>query len=274
MKKSSIVTIFIILLSFSSLAFSATWDKGGMNDPSYFKLATSTFDKLPLSGRVKNLPMTSAHWLHKNGGISWQYQIQGKSKPLLTKKEVLRGLDTIELSPAEKYDIARGDYSFSLTKQERISQKNYKYEWEGHCHGWVVASLKYPISKTKNITIINKDGVEIVFYPQDIMAILSYFEGVKQTSWDYWAIEHKIPWYMDSKGFTKDSQRIQELIKSLQNKRLRKKITKLYDKAQQEDNFRKGLMKQVVSYKNDFYTPYIGIKNKKDERNETKMNEK
>lgn len=265
------IIILLTSLIFTSVALCASWQEGGMNDPSYFHLQTQKLSKLPLEGRINNIPMTSAHWLHKNGGIAWRYQKNSIQKDLLTKEEALNGADTSFLSPAEKYDLARGDYSFSLTHQEEISQKNYKYEWEGHCHGWVSASLKYSLPK-QEVIFVNKDGVTIIFYPQDIMAILSYFEGVKQTPWDYWVIEHKLPWHLQNAKYSQDSEDIWELINSIQNQVLKNAVSSDFKNSESKHVFEQLLLKKVKNYSFTFKTPYVGVKNFKDEEELNDLN--
>jgi len=45
--------------------------------------------------------------------------------------------------------------------------------WEGICHGWAPAAIHY--EEPNNVTMKNKDGLEIPFGSSDVKALLSYF---------------------------------------------------------------------------------------------------
>lgn len=253
--------IFTILILNTGEA--SVWEKNGMNDPSFFNLTTQKFQRLPKTGFSKNRVLSSSHWLHKNGGISFRWQTNLKQYEFLKRKDLQNGFPIKDLSPAEKYDLLRGDYNFSLARQERISSVNYKYEWEGHCHGWVSAGLKYSIP-TEPVTLKNKDGIEILFYPQDIMAILSYFEGVRQTPWDFWVVEHKLPWLLENVKFEKNLARIVSIINSIQDKDLREDVLRKYSQSTNKKVFQEYLLEFVSKFNLSFYSPYVGVKNNKD----------
>ncbi len=255
----ALFTITVILFSFYTTAKEGIWKKGGMNDPSFFNLKEKSLNNLPLKGSLNYIPMTSTHWLHQFGGISYNYHRKSPTE-FLTKKQLLKKKMISNLSPAEKYDILRGDYNYTMTKQERLSQKNYKNPWEGHCHGWVVAALRFKLP-TKEKTLINKDGIKILFYPQDIMAIYSYFEGMKQTPWDYWVIDHKLPWHFEKYGFEKDSPKTKSLISSIQFSPLKEAILNEYRITKDHSSFKTILSNRSKNYNLPFYTPYLGLKN-------------
>lgn len=237
------------------LSFSFKWKDKGMNDPTYFNLQTLDYKNLSKSASLSFVPVTSTHWLHQAGGIARRYQSKNPTEyNILSKEEVFKSSDLSMLSPAEKYDLLLGNYDFPLTKQERVSMKNYKNPWEGHCHGWGVVSLSYDIPN-EAVTLKNSDGLKIIFEPQDVIAILSYFEGMKQTPWDYWVIDHKLPSYLDKYKDHIDKNRVNEMLNSLQSKALRAKLVKTKD-------LRAKLIEETKKYKLDFYSPYVGVINK------------
>ncbi len=49
-----------------------------------------------------------------------------------------------ELSPAEKFDILRGDFADTLTTAVRRESDFSAVSWAGLCHGWAQAALAYP----------------------------------------------------------------------------------------------------------------------------------
>jgi hypothetical protein len=83
------------------------------------------------------------------------------------------------LSPAEKYDFAVGDTSFSLTRfswaQGARSYEKYGRvaSWMGICHGWAgAAHMNVPIPEAP-VTVVAASGVPVTFYPQDVKALQS-----------------------------------------------------------------------------------------------------
>jgi hypothetical protein len=84
------------------------------------------------------------------------------------------------LSPAEKYDLAMGDYEFSLARNAwdrgaRVYEKSGEVpKWVGFCHGWAAAAhMGVPIpAKPVRVTAVN--GTPVTFYPQDVKALQSF----------------------------------------------------------------------------------------------------
>ncbi len=88
---------------------------------------------------------------------------------------------SLYLSPAEKYDIARGDSSYGLTRREWASYaENYKYYeeneipwgWMGHCHGWAPASFLFEPPKY-GVRFKSPTGNQVFFTPGDIRGLLT-----------------------------------------------------------------------------------------------------
>jgi len=85
------------------------------------------------------------------------------------------------LSPAEKYDVLAGDYTFSLTNRERSKMLNSISNdsiptWYGLCHGWAPASYLEP-QPGPVARMQSPDGLTINFYSSDIKALLSKHYG-------------------------------------------------------------------------------------------------
>lgn len=80
------------------------------------------------------------------------------------------------LSPAEKYDYAVGDTSYSLTRYawnvgERSLVNGVVPTWMGICHGWSAAATMGAPFIEKPVTVFATNGMPVVFYPQDIKAL-------------------------------------------------------------------------------------------------------
>jgi hypothetical protein len=80
-----------------------------------------------------------------------------------------------QLSPAEKFDLARGDYDYSMTQRVRGMYNARDAYWEGICHGWAPASVNEP--EPQPTVFVNKDGIRIPLGSADVKAILDYAYG-------------------------------------------------------------------------------------------------
>lgn len=146
----------------------------------------------------KAVPWVGYFFPFEKGGIAARWQTPRFSVPqkLLSeiaeengapgKQEVLRLLSKMTpdelatLSPAEKMDLYMGYYDFRITRrelEERGPRRAMKPEyWEGFCNGRCAAGMltDEPVNPVR---VKNADGVEIVFEPNDIKALLtaSYF---------------------------------------------------------------------------------------------------
>lgn len=118
------------------------------------------------------------YWPSKLGGINYRWN---SSRPSgfrtynFPRNEVLR-LDqkTMRaLAPSEKYDILMGRYDYPLKAEVAKGVNPNAQDWEGICHGWVLASLHHAEPTPK--TLVNRDGVRVSFGSSDIKALLTYF---------------------------------------------------------------------------------------------------
>jgi hypothetical protein len=153
-------------------------------------------DKLPTQGESGTARWSGDYWASYKGGLAHRWNAGGDLSQtaayILPQREALRSMDLKSLSPAEKYDIYSGDYSFSLTRLERARTRVLATipgtaefvpgfsipSWEGLCHGWAPASISY--QEPQPITLKNKDGLEVPFGSADVKALLTYamHEGV------------------------------------------------------------------------------------------------
>lgn len=133
---------------------------------------------LPLNGQLEDTTIgwSETYWPSNKGGIAYRWNSKDPQPfkyKLLTREEVKNATQEqlSELSPAELYDIAMGDYSYSLTK--KVLRKNSPKDlwWEGICDGWSLAAANY--SEPAPVVVTNKDGVKVPFGSSDVKGLLS-----------------------------------------------------------------------------------------------------
>lgn len=144
----------------------------------------SDFSKLPLKGSLTKTPWTDTYWPNHLGGISYRWNDPSFSKDEqftyipFTKAEAL-GLTPAaiaKLSPAEKYDLYRGDYTFPTVASERLRVDPKDPTWAGICHGWAAVALIF--EEPQPVTLKNPDGIEVPFGSADVKALLSYYQTI------------------------------------------------------------------------------------------------
>jgi hypothetical protein len=163
------------------------------NDPQIFdKNYVFNYEKLmtKLEARItdEKMPWSDTWWPARRGGIANRWQI-GPEYPTfwpgdyLSEQSRVLAMSPEEikfLSPAEKYDIAVGDYTFGLTRDVIRNSKANAPEWWGICEGWTGAAMSY--AEPDVVTVTNPDGVTIEFGSSDVKALLALFyswEGIK-----------------------------------------------------------------------------------------------
>lgn len=161
----------------------------------------NNFSKLPLEGALSETPWSGDYWATYRGGITFRWWDVAQTWNILEADQLIPqytydlslkpssdyiDADIYKLSPAEKYDLYRGDYTFALTRYERqrtqvmktlpgSSSFDENFEiprWEGLCHAWAPATMQY--SSPSSVTMTNPDGIEIPFGVSDIKALLTY----------------------------------------------------------------------------------------------------
>ncbi len=175
-----------LLLSVS--AFAERWD--GANSPfNMNRIAKApmitTFDDLPASASLADnrYSWSETYWPSNKGGIAyrWSHPDPQPFKYRLLKKEELKTMSSAQigqLSPAELYDIAQGDYNYTLTRRVLGKFSTRDLWWEGICHGWAQASANYP--EPSPVVVTNKDGIKVPFGSSDVKALLAGHEA-----WNY-----------------------------------------------------------------------------------------
>jgi hypothetical protein len=175
MKAGTIVFMFV---QCALLVLGDKWDES--NDPSTWNSSFQfKLDKLPTTGQSSKIPWSDTYWPSYKGGIANRWQDETNNSPgfqyKLYKLEELKNgsVDLNILSPAEKFDIFNSRYDYPLLNSEWHRTHPSDASWEGICHGWTPAAIYY--EEPKNVTLKNKDGLEIQFGSSDVKALLSYF---------------------------------------------------------------------------------------------------
>ena len=173
------------LLCMTASAHAERWNAS--NDPANFDLVATrpvrfNFSELPLEGGLRDarLGWSETYWQANLGGVAYRWNHpdpQPFRYRLFSKKELalMSEEELSQLSPAELYDIAMGDYKYSLTK--KVLKMNYPDDlwWEGICHGWALAASNYP--EPDRVVITNKDGIQVPFGASDVKGLLSLHDA-------------------------------------------------------------------------------------------------
>jgi hypothetical protein len=140
-------------------------------------------------------------WPSNLGGIAyrWNHPNPTPFKYKFHTKDELKNMSEEELSqlsPAELYDIAQGDYKYSLTKKVLKSYSPDDLWWEGICHGWAQAASNYP--EPNKTVVTNKDGIRVPFGASDVKGLLAMHEasngdGIYARVGDRCDVEGKVP---------------------------------------------------------------------------------
>ncbi|HYX35501.1 MAG TPA: hypothetical protein VE954_20590 [Oligoflexus sp.] len=189
----------------------------------------TSYDALPKSGRPALAPWSDNYWPTYQGGVGYRWnaensrelsRLESKStdrlyrgqldenpelqklrsevygytpytkEQLLAMPEAEREATIRSLSPAEKYDIYRGDFEYTTLKSERArtgilqtlrDQPDYKKDkkietWFGICHAWAPATIMF--KEPAAISVETKDNIKVDFGASDVKALLSHMIDV------------------------------------------------------------------------------------------------
>ncbi len=178
------VLLSLILLTTAN-AFASRWD--GASSPSNMSRITkgpmmTSFDDLPMAADLADnrFAWSETYWPSNKGGIAyrWNHPDPQPFKYHMNTKEELKAMSQTQLSqlsPAELYDIAQGDYNYTLTKKTLSKFSPRDLWWEGICHGWSQAAANYP--EPAPVTITNRDGIQVPFGSSDVKGLLAMHEA-------------------------------------------------------------------------------------------------
>lgn len=181
MKRFLILSLAVL----STQSFAERWNPD--NNPGNFNKVIGTrvitnFNTLPLSGKLNDdrLGWSETYWPANKGGIAyrWSHPNPEPFKYRFHTKEELKKMSVKEvgqLSPAELYDIAQGDYNYTLTRKVLAANSPKDLWWEGICHGWALAAANYP--EPMPVTITNEDGIKVPFGASDVKGLLALHDA-------------------------------------------------------------------------------------------------
>ncbi len=173
-----------LLLCFS--AFAESWDKS--NDPDNFdKNYEYSFKALPKSGTLplSKMPWSSSWWPRNKGSINYRWNTAKPNgfelhSPSKTQVQRMSQAQLAELSPAEKFDLARGFYDYPLSKSVAAGSKKTAKDYEGICDGWTASAIQF--AEPAPVTVTNPDGIVIPFGSSDVKALMSFDVSINQKS--------------------------------------------------------------------------------------------
>lgn len=158
---------------------------GGVNSPLNFSNSyVYEFSELPLEGAVpeERMPWSESYWPNNDGGISVRWNSDPRPPFRRYRLYSLDELKTMtqeqleKLSPAEKFDIFMGNYSYPTVWRERGRVSQAQSDWHGICHGWAAAALNHP--EPDAVVVENPDGIQVPFGSSDVKALLSYYYSI------------------------------------------------------------------------------------------------
>jgi hypothetical protein len=177
--------IALTILCLSSLTFAARWDNE--NVPFKFNKVIGTqmitnFTELPLVGKVSDdrILWSETYWPANKGGIAyrWNHPDPQPFKYKLHTLEEVRNMTQEELgqlSPAELYDIAQGDFNYALTKKTLSLFSERDLWWEGICHGWAPAAANFP--EPSQVLVTSPQGIKVPFGSSDVKGLLAMYDA-------------------------------------------------------------------------------------------------
>lgn len=178
-------TLIALCVLFSTLVHAERWDDN--NHPNHFNKVTGTpiissYALLPLVGKLddERLGWSETYWPANKGGIAFRWNHPDPmpfNYDFITKEELKKmSLPQLEqLSPAELYDIAQGDYTYSLTRKTLSQFTPQDLWWEGICHGWSLAAANYP--EPAKVVVRNPDGIRVPFGSSDVKGLLAMHDA-------------------------------------------------------------------------------------------------
>ncbi len=132
-------------------------------------------DQLPQTGEAKDPLWSDYYWASHKGGVAyrWMTDTDGFRYSLndLASLRQLSDRELSQLSPAEKYDLYRGDLSYSLVMSERRRTSPSEPRWTGLCDGWAAATLHF--KEPKPVNLRSSLGFDIPFGAADVKALLA-----------------------------------------------------------------------------------------------------
>jgi hypothetical protein len=172
-----ILFTFLLVLPYTFVK-AEVWD--GYNNPSRFDIGHHYLyglNELPTQSQLAALPWSETYWPSNKGSINvrWNTAVPdgfNYTPPTYVQAKQMTLEQLTHLSPSEKYDLYRGDYSYSLWREVKQHANPMASEWVGMCDGWSIASIQY--AEPNSVTLMNPDGILIPFGSSDVKGLMSY----------------------------------------------------------------------------------------------------
>lgn len=118
-------------------------------------------------------------WASRSGGNGWSYGLNNfQTVQRMSPQQIAA------LSPAEKYDILRGDDRYTLTDYERKRNAASQPNWAGLCHGWAAATIHFP-AEPGPVTLRSPIGVDVPFGAADVKGLLALVQQYNRSANDF-----------------------------------------------------------------------------------------
>jgi hypothetical protein len=171
-------TFIAVSLLLSVSAFADSWDK--TNDPANFDSNYEySFSALPKEAilPLNKMPWASSFWPRNKGGINYRWNTPNPVgldivQPSRYQVERMSKAQLAQLSPAEKFDLARGLYDYPLSVRVGKGVKKEAKDYEGVCDGWTASAIQF--AEPAPVEITNPEGIVIPFGSSDVKALMSY----------------------------------------------------------------------------------------------------
>jgi hypothetical protein len=183
-------TILLLGILIQSTAFAdRTWDEA--NNPDQFDSDyVHEFFRLPLKGEVEasgQRGWADSYWPLVRGSIAERWQVSGSNYKKETSPSLFQIANRMSqeqinlLSPAEKFDIVRGKFSYPIATKIRKDYKEDEKDWRGLCNGWTHSSLNYP-EPHPIVYISPNHSIAVPFGSSDIKGLLAFYHAKKDRS--------------------------------------------------------------------------------------------
>jgi hypothetical protein len=187
----SLVTLLVGSALFTGMAAHADNKWNSANDPKNFeKDYVYSYHVLPEAGSIEasGKGWADSYWPATYGYIlnRWQqhtpaFKFKDYTLPNQAEVSSMNQADLNLLSPAEKFDILRGEYDLPIAKDLKKGDPSKSDWWKGLCNGWTVSSLNFAEPKaivyTSPVT-----GQTVPLASSDVKALLAYYYGTVDRS--------------------------------------------------------------------------------------------
>ena len=158
------------------------------NDPGiFYRTYDANIQTLARSGSTNAALWSDTYWPSRFGGAAWRWQISQQpgvhpeadphNYRTSTAAEVEQMSDDQlnQLSPAEKLDIAMGNFNYPTVTRERARTSPDLPKWHGLCHAVAAVTSRYQEPQNNNVVVTLPSGQQrnLMFWASDTKALLA-----------------------------------------------------------------------------------------------------